>query len=93
MTGKIETKDNVENEVQVSDLVVHALDQKPSEFNQSFAQLMQQRIEDAVHEKKLEIASVFAGPEDQPSQYEVEADENEEEEIESEVEEEPEQDV
>ena len=46
-------------EPQVSELVSHSIDQRPLDFQQSFADLMQQRIEDAVHEKKLEIAAGF----------------------------------
>jgi hypothetical protein len=44
---------------EVSDLVVHAIDQRPLEFQQSFSDLMQQRIEDAVHNAKLGIAAGF----------------------------------
>ncbi len=55
-------EDDIEvQEPNISDLVVHAIDQKPLDFQQSFADLMRQRIEDSVHEKKLEIAAGFAG--------------------------------
>jgi hypothetical protein len=44
---------------EISDLIVHSIDQKPLDFQQTFADLMQQHIEDAVHDRKLEIASGF----------------------------------
>jgi hypothetical protein len=75
--------ENDEQEVQepnVSDLVLNAIEQKPLDFQQSFADLMQQRIEDAVAEKKLEIASVFTNPNDQDDNSEEEEEEPESEE-------------
>lgn len=84
-------EDEDENDIEyidpdVSELVMNTIEQRPLEFQQTFADLMQQRIEDAVAEKKLEVASIFTVPE-----YEEEDESEEEPEEELEYEEEPEE--
>ena len=65
---EVEVEDEVEaNEVEtddtemygpgVADLVSHSLDQKPLEFQQTFNDLLQQRIGDAVEVRKVELAA------------------------------------
>jgi hypothetical protein len=74
-----------EMEPSVSDLVVHSIDQRPLDFQQSFADLMQARISDAVYEKKLDIAAGFTGANTDPSDddYEDDGDWDEGDEVES----------
>lgn len=56
----------------ISDLVIHAIDQKPLEFQKTFYDLLQDRIEDSIYNRKLEIASVFSSTEDEEGEPEGE---------------------
>lgn len=47
------------NKYSVQDLILHAVEQKPLEFNDTFAGLMIDRIRDAVEAKKVSIAKTF----------------------------------
>ena len=56
----------------VSDLITHAYDQKPLEFQTSFNNLIADRLVDAISNKKVEVAqTMFMQPETEP---EVESD-------------------
>jgi predicted nucleic acid-binding Zn-ribbon protein len=63
----------------VSDLVFSALEQKPSDFEAVFNDLVVDRIRDAVEQKKIDIAQQMYG-----YQPEVEADQEETEELDTE---------
>ena len=85
-------KDN-DNEMMgpgVSDLVASAIDQKPLEFQQTFNDLLRNRISDAVQARKFELASGLASSEPEPESEpeETEADYEEVDDEESETEEE-----
>ena len=63
----------------MQDLIIHAYDQKPLEFQSSFNDLIADRIVKAVDIKKIEVAqSMFS---DQPAgeDYESESDQEEQE--------------
>ena len=55
----------------VADLVGNALEQKPLEFQQTFNDLLQQRIADAVETRKVELAAGLAGAHDETDETEV----------------------
>lgn len=40
----------------IADLLIHTLDQKPVDFQHTFDSLIQDRLHDAVQDKKIEIA-------------------------------------
>jgi hypothetical protein len=61
MQGEGEEEGVEIQEPSVSDLVVNAIDQKPLDFQQSFADLMQQNIANAIYDAKLEIAAGYMG--------------------------------
>jgi hypothetical protein len=44
------------NKYDIKDLVVSAIEQKPLEFEQAFDDLIVGRIQDAIHDKKVQIA-------------------------------------
>ena len=69
--------------VTVQDLIVHAYEQKPLEFQDTFSNLMASKITAAVDARKIEVAqSMFS---DQPSSEEYESDtEQEDQEIDQE---------
>ena len=43
----------------VTDLIIHAADQKPSEFESTFGSLMRDRLVSAVENRKQEIAQAM----------------------------------
>jgi hypothetical protein len=45
----------------ISDLVVSAIEQKPLDFEQAFDDLIIGRIQDAIHDKKVQIAQQMYG--------------------------------
>ena len=58
-----------------TDLIVHTLEQKPIDFQQTFDDLLRNRLQDAVQAKKMELAKdVF----NNNSSYEEEDNEEEE---------------
>ena len=71
------------NKYNVVDLVNYAYDQKPLEFVQTFQSMMVDRINNAIVDKKIEVAkAMFAAPledsETEYSDYEAEEEETEE---------------
>jgi len=47
----------------IADLLVHTLNQKPVDFQHTFDALIQNRLQDAVQDKKIEIAkNLFNNP-------------------------------
>lgn len=68
----------------IADLIQAAADQKPIEFEKTFADLTLDRIQKAVNDKKIEIAKLMYGyeePEEESGDV-VEPDDQEEEELE-----------
>jgi hypothetical protein len=64
-----------DNKYTLNDLVFSAISQKPEEFSQAFNDLMIDRLQSAVEDRKQEIAQYIFNPvEDQPDSFE---DENE----------------
>jgi hypothetical protein len=67
----------MDQESTVQDLLLHSYEQKPVEFQQTFNDLVVQRIASAVSDKKMELAhSLFNEPSDEtepeePEQAEV----------------------
>ena len=67
----------------VQDLIIHAYDQKPLEFQDTFANLIADRLVQAIDVKKIEVSqSMFS---DQPASedYESDLDQEEQEDVES----------
>lgn len=56
----------MENKYTVDDMVASAINQKPSEFENSFADIMIDRIRTAVENKKVEIAQQMYGYQPEP---------------------------
>jgi hypothetical protein len=52
----------VENKYEMQDLVSATLNQKPIDFSNAFGSLMVDRLNDAVAEKKMEIAKAMFSP-------------------------------
>jgi len=50
----------------VSDLIVHASEERPSEFSAAFESLIQDRLQTAVEDKKLEMVGNLFGEENTP---------------------------
>lgn len=68
-----------------TDLIVHTLQQKPIDFQQTFDDLLRDKLQDAVQAKKMEIAkTIFNTPsdsEEELEELEVEDDDTEQDEV------------
>ena len=65
-----------DNKYTLDDLVVSAIQQKPVEFEQAFSDVMVDRLQSAVENRKQEIAqSMFAAPVYDDEYIEVDSDE------------------
>jgi hypothetical protein len=67
----------MDNELSVSDLIVHSYNQQPIEFQNTFDAIMNSKIAAAVNSKKLEVAQVMFS--DQPPSEDYESDLDQEE--------------
>ncbi len=73
MTTEVEApevdQETPDNKYTTRDLVAHAINGEPVEFGQVFDQLMKDRLEVAVADKSVDIASsMFNSPEDEDNQ-------------------------
>lgn len=57
----------------IEDLLVHTIEQKPSEFEAAFNNIIMDRLSSAIQDKKMEIASRIYG---QPDLEEVSGESN-----------------
>lgn len=78
----------------ITDLLLHSLEQKPIDFEASFRDALQDRLADAIDAKKVEVAKSLFNPSDEESDEETfEHDDEQESEEETEEELEDEQDA
>ena len=62
-----------------TDLIVHTLQQKPIDFQQTFDELLRDKLQDVVQAKKMEIAkTIFNTPSDSEEYFEDDDAEDEE---------------
>jgi hypothetical protein len=81
----MEDEEEVETGPQVVDLVSHAVSQDALDFQKTFDEIMSQKLEDAIAEKKLDVAqTLFSGEEpeeEEEVEYKDEVEDNDEDEV------------
>lgn len=84
----MENVDNAEKKIELDDLLLHAIEQRPTEFQDAFNDLLTQRINDRLDQAKQEIAKNYFNfdQEDKEQAEEAPADEQNSEEPTDEVE-------
>jgi len=69
------------NDVTVHDLIAHAYDQKPIEFQSTFNNLIADRLVKAIDDRKVEVAQTMFNTEE-PEEFESETEHTDQEETE-----------